>query len=266
VASADEKTDAIDARQVLAQLGETTKFVVLQFGDTWSSFNRVQCADLRTHYQGMADQRAAAEREQRDLLLVTGAGTLDEFLAMGVRVQQALKITRSADCEVLEIETLGFRGYSSDCIDLPLGELVQRLTTRQDFDGVRFNQRYLGKAAFEFGPNFAAWCLRGDDPRHAGPCPAQAIREIEFGLYLTRAFTRVDAQQKAMISVRLEQARTLLAAIEPGQAVLARSAVISLEGARALRRFPQVAQRQWLTAFIARAERALKARWRIGVY
>ena len=114
--------------------------------------------------------------------------------------------------------------------------------------------------------SWAACCLRGDDPRHAGPCPAQAIREIEFGVYLTRRFARVDGQRKAMIAERPAQARALLAAIEPGQTALARGAVISLEGARALRKFPQVAQRQWLTEFVARAERALRARWRIGVF
>lgn len=256
----------VDACQALGQLPETTSFVVLQFGDDHYSFNRVQCQALQLHYQNLADKRAAAQREQRDLLLLTGAGTLDEFLAMTVRVQQALKTSCTAHGEVLELQTLGFSTSRYQTVTLPLGELVRAVATRQDFDGVQFNRSYSGKAAFEFGPNFAAWCLRGDDPRHAGPCPARAVRDIEFGTYLMRAFARVDAQQKARISALISDARALLAAIEPGQAALSRSAVVSLEGALALRRYPQVAQRQWLVDFIARAERALKTRWRIGVF
>ncbi len=103
-------------------------------------------------------------------------------------------------------------------------------------------------------------------PVTPGRARRNRIRDIEFGIYLTRWFARVDAQQKAMIEIRLAHARALLAAIDPGQAALPRSAVISLKGALALRRYPQVAERQWLTAFIARAERALRTRWRIGVF
>lgn len=258
--------DAIDARQVLGQLPESTRFVVLQYADEYYSFNRVQCQALQAHYRQIADKRVAAQREQRDLLLLSGAGTLDEFLGMHVRVDKALKARCTGDGDVLMLQTLGYNNNRSDTVDMPLGELVQAIATRQDFHGVRFNRLYSDKAAFEFGPNFAAWCLRGHDPRHAGPCPAQAIRDIEFGMYLTRRFARVDAQRKAMIEPRLAHARALLAAIEPGQAALPRSAVISLEGAFALRRYPQVGQRQWLVDFIARAERALKTRWRIGVF
>ena len=258
--------NGVDALQVLRQLPEVISAVVLQFGKDYYSFNRDQCRALRAHFQSIADQRAAATQEQSDLRLLAGEGSLDEFLAMTVRAHALLKAEGTAYGDVLDVQTLGFRTYHSATSTLPLRELVQRVATRQDINGVQFNRPYSGKAAFEFGPNFAAFCLRGDDPRHAGPCPAQAIGEIEFGVYLTRWFTRVDMRQKAMISERLDQARALLAAIEPGQTALARSAVISLDGARALRKFPQVAQRQWLTDFIARAERALRARWRIGVY
>ena len=264
--AAESGVNGVDALQVLRQLPEVVNAIVLQFGKDCYSFNRDQCRALRAHFQSIADQRAAATQEQRDLRLLAGEGSLDEFLAMTVRAHASLKCDSTAYGEVLDVQTLGFRTHRTDTTTLPLRELVQRVATRQDFDGVQFNRPYSGKSAFEFGPNFAACCLRGDDPRHAGPCPAQAIREIEFGVYLTRRFARVDGQRKAMIAERLDQARALLAAIEPGQTALARGAVISLEGARALRKFPHVAQRQWLTEFVARAERALRARWRIGVF
>ena len=265
-APADSEAGAVDATDVLGKLPDTTRFVVLRFGDDYYGFNRDQCQALYAHFRAIAGKRAAAQQEQRDLLLLTGVGTLDEFLSMQVRVDKALQARSTGNGDVLMLQTLGFSSNRSDTVAMPLRELVQSIVTRQDFHGVRFNGNYRDNAAFEFGPNFAAWCLRGDDPRHAGPCPAQRIRDIEFGIYLTRRFARVDAQQKAMIEIRFAHARALLAAIEPGQAALPRSAVISLKGAFALRRYPQVAERQWLTAFIARAERALVTRWRIGVF
>jgi hypothetical protein len=265
-APADSGADAVVASEVLGQFPDTTRFVVLRFGDDYYGFNRDQCQALLAHFRAIAEIRAAAQQEQRDLLLLAGAGTLDEFLGMQVRVDKALKARSTGDGDVLMLQTLGFSSNRSDTVDMSLRELIQCIATRQDFHGVRFNGTFSDEAAFEFGPNFAAWCLRGDDPRHAGPCPAHPIRDIEFGIYLTRRFARVDAQQKAMIEIRLAHARALLAAIEPGQATLPRSAVISLKGALALRRYPHVAERQWLTAFIARAERALRTRWRIGVF
>ena len=264
--AAASHADGLSALQVLQQLPDVIGAVVLRFGEDLYSFNRDQCRALRAHFQSIADRRIAAGQEQRDLFLLAGQGSLEEFLAMTVRAQSLLKADCTAHGEVLDLQTLGFRASRSDSITLPLRELVQRIATRQDLDGVQFNRPYSGTPAFEFGPNFAAYCLRGEDPRHAGGCPARAIREIEFGVYLTRRFALVDAQRRAMISQRLDLARALLGAIEPGQTALTRGAVISLEGARALRKFPQVAQRQWLTDFIARAERALAARWRIGVF
>lgn len=270
VAHPDAPTDsgaaALDAIEALAQLPDAIRHVLLHFGADWYGFSRDQCQALLAHFQAIAEKRAAAQREQHDLRLLTGAGTLDEFLSLQVRVDQTLKARCTADGDVLMLQTLGFSTHRSDTIEMPLREFVERIATRQDINGVQFNRLYSDKVAFAFGPNFAAWCLRGDDPRHAGPCPAQPIRDIEFGMYLTRRFARIDAQRKAMIELRLAHARALLAAIEPGQTALPRSAVISIEGARGLRRFPQVAERQWLTAFIARAERALDTRWRIGVF
>ena len=265
-APTDSGAETIDAIEVLGQLPESTRYVLLCFDGEYYGFNRDQCQALLAHFRALAERRAAAQQEQHDLQLLAGAGTLDEFLSMQVRADKALKARSTGDGDVLMLQTLGFSTYHSDTVAMPLRELVQSIATRQDFHGVRFNGNYSDDAAFAFGPNFAAWCLRGDDPRHAGPCPAQPIRDIEFGIYLTRRFARVDAQRKAMIELRLAHARALLAAIEPDQAALAPSAVISIEGARGLRRFPQVAERQWLTAFIARAERALATRWRIGVF
>jgi hypothetical protein len=265
-ATADDAADTIDARVALEQLRETTSLVVLAFGDQYYGFNRAQCRALGTHFQSLADRRAASLREQRDRLLLTGAGTLDEFLAMTVRAHHALKPICTAYGDVMELQTLGYRCARHDSRELPLGEWVQQVATRQDFVGVQFNREYGDKAAYDFGPNFAAFCVRGLDPRHAGPCPARHVREIHFGVYLTRRFTRVDAHQKALISQTLAQSRDLLGAIDPTQMALPRSALISLDGAYAVRQFPQVVERRWLVDFIARAERALKARWRIGVF
>ncbi len=265
-AVASDTADAIDARVALEQLRETTGLVVLAFGDQHFGFNRAQCRALGTHFRNLADRRAASVCEQRDRLLLTGAGTLDEFLAMTIRAHQALKPICTAHGDVMELQTLGYRSARDDSRELRLSEWVQQVATRQDFLGVQFNREHGGKSAFDFGPNFAAFCLRGLDPRHAGPCPARHVREIHFGVYLTRWFTRVDSYQKEETSRTLAQARDLLGAIESTQPALPRSALISLDGAFAVRQSPEVIERRWLVDFIARAERALKARWRIGVF
>ena len=258
--------DALDARHVLQTLPESINLVLLQLGAELYGFNRPQCQALQAHYQQLAEQSEATRLEQHDLQLLTGAGTLAEFLTMKVRAPAALKASSAAEGKVLDLQTLGFRSYRSDGVVLSLHELVHALDRREDFDGVQFNRPHLGKAVFEFGPNFATWCLRGMDPRHACPCPAQDLREIAIAPYATRRFTRIDAAHRATLSEVLLAARNLLSAIPHDQSALPRAALISFDGARALRQSPEVGQRRWLTDIIARLEWALKARWRIGVF
>jgi hypothetical protein len=108
--------------------------------------------------------------------------------------------------------------------------------------------------------------LQGEDARHTTDCPARGVREFEMGHWYTRFGARADEIMKAEVSALIPKVQAMLAAIPPGQDALPRTAVQSVEGALYLRCKPRYGQRQWLEWFLRRCQKALRARWRVGIF
>jgi hypothetical protein len=145
--------------------------------------------------------------------------------------------------------------------------LLERIAERADFDGLEFNPPGFGNPPVaSFGPNFPRRMLRGEDARRETACPARAMRKFKMGEWWTRFGSRADALMKEQVRALIADAQTALAAIPPGQNTLPREAVQSVEGALYLRSEPRYGQRQWLERFLRRCERALRARWRVGIF
>jgi hypothetical protein len=267
---ADTAANASDecrlAHVQLAALSHATQFVMLRYRDQDYTFNRAQVLRLQHYLQARAQSRVSAAQELRDLAVLGGVGSLDDLLALRVRVTEGLPVITGRWGEVVALQTLQFQGYLSCPKTVTIGELAGSLAARLDFDGIACNAPYLGEPAIHFGPNFSTDCLSGVDPRLAKSCPAAAVQDFSFGLYLSRFFADLKEPARATISKQLNQARGLLDAFPPAAQRLPRSAVHSIMGARAMRKYPQFFERSALAAFIARLERALKTRWRVGIY
>lgn len=268
-----ETTDALPATMWLTQLAPTTRAVLVLDGDKWYGFFGAQLKALREYQQKQATERNAEREEARRLELLAGQGSVEEFLAMPVKVKTRFDLDYgyaqfgSASARVFSAYTAGYQGYVHEPETLTMRALLTRLAERADYDGIEFNPPGFGdKPIAIFGPNFARRLLLGDDARGETACPARAAREFKMGEWWTRFGVPADAVMKERVGALIAQAQRLLAAIPPGQDALPREAVQSVEGALYLRCQPRYGQRQWLEWFLRRCERALHARWRVGIF
>ena len=265
--------DALSATTWLKQLAPTTRVILLSDGAHWFGFFGAQFKALREYQQKQEAERTATHEETRRLELIAGQGSVEEFLAMTVKVKTQLELDSghaqygSARARVFSVYTAGYRGYVPEPETLTLRAVLERIAERTDYDGLEFNPPGFGDPPIaSFGPNFARRLLRGEDMRNATICPARGVREFKMGEWWTRFGSQADAMMKKHVSALVADVRTLLAAIPPGQDALPREAVQSVAGALYLRCEPRYGQRQWLEWFLRRCERALRARWRVGIF
>ncbi|MGC4044411.1 MAG: hypothetical protein QM758_11485 [Armatimonas sp.] len=250
--------------------------VLLRFQGQWYGFVAEQFPALYAYVIEKATERDIASKEAWRLQLLTGAGRLEEFLSMPVCYPKDLptdygilgKGMGTAQSQVICINTPGFaRGYLSGKKSGTMREALAALAERTDYDGIQFNTTATGDSCFHtVGPNFARAVLDGTDRRRAPRCPAESIHLFSYAHYLTRPFSDLKDYGKKEVEEALEGARFLLSAIPPDAETLPREAVQSLLGAFYLRCKPEYAHYRWLEGFIRRCERALTARWRVGVF
>jgi hypothetical protein len=250
----------------LAAISEATLFVVLRYRDQDYTFNLAQVARLQHDLQERYERQQRAAQETHDLAVLGGAGSLDDLLAVQLKVTDGLPVKSGKLGQVIVVQTLQCADYFFNPKILSVGELAQLLAPRGDFDGIECNAPYAGDPDCHFGPNFATDCLSGIDPRLAKTCPAAPVNDFAYGHYLSRFFATIKDHQRETISQQLNQARTLRDAFLPGEPHLSRSAIHSILGAKAQRKYPQYFERKLLEGFIARLERALQTRWRVGIY
>ena len=265
-------THAIDSGQQLrahlqlAALSEATQFVLLRHADQDYTFTRAQAQRLQGFFQEREESRQRADQEARDLAIFNGSESLDAFLATRIKIADGLPVSHGKLGQVITVYSLQFSGGFHHKKIITIKELAQLIASREDFDGIEFNPPYSGDPKIHFGPNFAIDCLASVDPRLAACCPAAPAREFYFGLYLTRFFALMEDYARKVVAQQLNQAQTLRTAIAPGEHRLTRAKVRSIVGARVLREQPNYFEREWLDRFIARLERALKTRWRVGLF
>lgn len=264
--------EAQPASTYLQQLAPTTRVVLVSDANNWFGFFGAQLKALREYLQKQEAENAATREEARRLELLAGQGSVEEFLAMRVKgtTQRELNFGHAqngpARARVLSMYTAGFRS-GPDAELITMREWLTRMADRTDYDGIECNPPgFSDKPAASFGPNFAARMLRGEDARDTTACPARGVREFEMGKWYTRFGAQADEQMKAEVSALIPRVQTLLAAIPPREEMLPRTAVQSVEGALYLRCEPRYGQRQWLEHFLRRCQKALRARWRVGIF
>ncbi len=259
----------------LAAMKDAVQFVVLRYLDQDYTFTRKQIRRLREEMQEREERRQRAAQEARDLAILAGAGSLDDFLALRVKVDPKLPALLGKWGQLIAVESLNFSGRIHQGKILTIKELALLLQGQDYFDGLEINAPYSGDPVIHFGPNFATDCLTGVDPRSDLSSQNQEMKQrclaapmviFPHAEYRTRFFTRLDDQDRQWIAERLQEAKALRAAIAPEQAAFKRTAVRTIKGAYALRTQAKYAERTVLDRLIARLERALKTRWRVGIY
>lgn len=254
----------------------TADAVLLQYQDKWYGFVFEQFIALEELLSQHALQRDTEAKETWRLAMLTGEGELSEFLSMPVYCRPDLptdygitgKSMGSSPSKVIRLYTAGFnKNYFDDSCSIPLREVLTRLAARNDYDGIQFNTKFSpSECQHTLGPNFARAVLSGRDMRRPPRCPAEPLHQFEYAHYLTRWFSDLRGYSRKEVEAALDGARFMLSAIPPGADALPREAVQSLLGAFYLRCKPEYATRKWLERFIRRCERALAARWRVGVF
>jgi hypothetical protein len=264
--------EALPAATCLKQLAPSTRVVLVSDGDKWFGFFSAQLKALREYQQKQGAERTSARSETRRLELLAGQGSVEEFLDMTVKVKKQVELDYGhaqygpARARVLSVYTAGYRG-GSEAETQTMREWLTSIAERSDYDGIECNPpRFSDKPAASFGPNFARRMLQGEDARNTTACPARRVREFKMGEWYTRFGSRADAMMKKEVSALIPTVQTMLAAIPPGQDALPRAAVQSVEGALYLRCEPRYGQRQWLERFLCRCQKALRARWRVGIF
>jgi hypothetical protein len=273
-----ESKEAVLAHECLRLLRQEgkTDAVLIQYQGQWYGFVAEQFPALESHLEIEAQRRDTEANEARRQELILGAGALDEFLGMPVRVSQGLPTVSGIrgsnmgcnQSRAVSVLTPGFtRGYLYQETRLTLREVLTVLSERTDYDGIQFNTTATGDSCLHsVGPNFAGAALQGRDVRRPPRCPAEAICLFDFAHYLTRWSATMQGYEREEVEKALEGARFLLGSIPPDRDALPRESVLSFLGAFYLRCLPEYATRRWLERFIRRCERALAARWRVGVF
>ena len=277
VAVSSPMPDTLPAHEQLQAVHLNVDGVLLEFDGKWYGFASDQLAALEAHVRALAEKRTGEAEEARRQEFLLGAGSLDELLALPVNFAEGLPTTSGVErgksmgtsqTRIVRVQTVGFQGaYLYRAETATLGEILTLLAPRDDYDGIEFNTAITDdKRLRSVGPNFAREVLAGIDARQESPCPAEAICEFAWASYLTRPLARVSESEREEIRQALNGARALLTAIPPDQDAFPREEARTLLGAFYLRCHPERATRPWLGRFVSRCERALKTRWRVGLF